>query len=161
MKLTGEAEGLALVLDTAPLKARRWSRLKVSPARCAVGGLLGTFVWPLALATNTLHKSYSPPLPPSPAPEPTHAPGPAAAPGSEGALHVSSSRVPRRVLPLAHVSAGDAPSNIDKQESSRPLTLSGHTAARCPARHSALRTAVLTTVSVFGTRTTVSLSLWV
>ena len=35
MKLTGETEGLALVLDTAPLKARRWSRLKVSPARCA------------------------------------------------------------------------------------------------------------------------------
>eukprot|EP01047_Picozoa_sp_COSAG01_P001607 COSAG01_NODE_37_length_34085_cov_64.376626_24_plen_41_part_00 len=36
MKLTGETKGLALVLDTAPLKARRWSRLKVSPARCAV-----------------------------------------------------------------------------------------------------------------------------
>ena len=30
MKLTGETEGLALVLDTAPLKARRWSRLKNS-----------------------------------------------------------------------------------------------------------------------------------
>jgi hypothetical protein len=30
MKLTGETKGLALVLDTAPL--RRWSRLKVSPA---------------------------------------------------------------------------------------------------------------------------------
>ena len=30
MKLTGETKGLALVLDTAPLKARRWSRLKVS-----------------------------------------------------------------------------------------------------------------------------------
>eukprot|EP01047_Picozoa_sp_COSAG01_P002237 COSAG01_NODE_58_length_30193_cov_12.302020_20_plen_74_part_00 len=30
MKLTGETEGLALVLDTALLKARRWSRLKVS-----------------------------------------------------------------------------------------------------------------------------------
>ena len=46
MKLTGETEGLALVLDTAPLKARRWSRLKVSPARCAAGGLLGAIVWP-------------------------------------------------------------------------------------------------------------------
>ena len=31
MKLTGETKGLALVLDTAPLKARRWSRSKVLP----------------------------------------------------------------------------------------------------------------------------------
>jgi hypothetical protein len=31
MKLTGETEGLALVLDTAPLKARRWSRIESSP----------------------------------------------------------------------------------------------------------------------------------
>jgi hypothetical protein len=44
MKLTGETEGQALVLDTAPLKARRWSRLKVFPARCAVEGLLGAAV---------------------------------------------------------------------------------------------------------------------
>jgi hypothetical protein len=43
-------------------RRRRWSRLKVSPARCAVGGLLGTFVWPLALATNTLHINRGAPL---------------------------------------------------------------------------------------------------
>jgi hypothetical protein len=31
MKLTRETEGLALVLDTAPLKARRWSRIESFP----------------------------------------------------------------------------------------------------------------------------------
>eukprot|EP01047_Picozoa_sp_COSAG01_P038917 COSAG01_NODE_3185_length_6428_cov_3.036722_4_plen_117_part_00 len=70
MKLTGETKGLALVLDTAPLKARRWSRLKVSPARCAAGGLLGAIVRPFLGYQYPTWGSYSPPPPPhlSPAP---------------------------------------------------------------------------------------------
>jgi hypothetical protein len=104
MKLTGEAEGLALVLDTAPLKARRWSRLKVSPAWCAAGGLLGAIVWPFrGYQYPTRELQPAPPPPPPPEPESTHGPASAAAPGSEGASHVSSSQVSRRVPPLAHV----------------------------------------------------------
>jgi hypothetical protein len=77
MKLTGESKGLALVLDTAPLKARRWSRLKVSPARCAAEGLLGAspscFGYPLP------YGSYTPPFHPL-APMPSRGLALAAAP---------------------------------------------------------------------------------
>jgi hypothetical protein len=76
--------------------------LKVSPARCAAGGLLGAIVWPFLGHQYPTWELQPAPPPPPPEPESTHGPAPAAAPGSEGASHVSSSWVSRRVPPLAH-----------------------------------------------------------